>query len=80
VSLKLGADYLNRQRENFDGDIYAALAAYNGGPGNAAAWIQLAENDPDLFMEVIPYAETRNYIRRIYENFKIYRFIYSREQ
>lgn len=80
VSLKLGIDYLNRQRKNFDGDLYAALAAYNGGPGNAMSWVQLAENDPDLFMEVIPFAETRSYIRRIYENFMIYRFIYSREQ
>ncbi len=44
------------------------------------SWVQLAENDPDLFMEVIPFAETRSYIRRIYENFMIYRFIYSREQ
>ena len=79
VSLRLGIDYLNRQRKNFDGDLYAALAAYNGGPGNTRSWVQLAKDDPDLFMEVIPFAETRNYIRRIYENFMIYRFLYSRE-
>lgn len=79
VSLRLGVEYLNRQRQNFDGDLYAALAAYNGGPGNTFRWIQLAKNDPDLFMEVIPFAETRSYIRRIYENFMIYRFLYSRE-
>jgi soluble lytic murein transglycosylase len=78
VSLTLGADYLNRQRELFDGDIFAALAAYNGGPGNAAEWIKLAQDDPDLLVEVIRYPETQNYIRRIYENFTIYRMIYNR--
>lgn len=80
INLRLGVNYLDRQRKNFDGNLYAALAAYNGGPGNAAQWILKAEDDPDLFMELIPYAETRTYIRRIYENFMIYKLIYSREQ
>lgn len=78
VSLHFGVDYLNRQRELFEGDMYAALAAYNGGPGNALTWIELGKGDPDLFLETIRYEETRLYIRRIYENFAIYRFIYDR--
>ena len=39
---------------------------------------QLAPDDPDLFLEVIRYSETRNYIRGIYEIFNIYRRIYDR--
>jgi len=78
VNLTLGMDYLDRQRKLFDGDLYAALAAYNGGPGNAQAWKQLAADDPDLFLEIIRFAETRDYLRRIYENFSIYRLIYDR--
>jgi soluble lytic murein transglycosylase len=78
VSLNLGVDYLNRQRAFLGGDIYAALAAYNGGPGNAAAWKDLVPPDPDLYLEVIRFEETRNYIRRIYENFNIYRELYDR--
>ena len=78
VSVHLGADYLNSQLTTFGGDIYAALAAYNGGPGNAAEWKKLSPNDPDLFLEVIRFAETRNYIRGIYEIFNIYRRIYDR--
>ena len=78
VSLNLGANYLNRQRAFLGGDIYAALAAYNGGPGNAAAWKDLVPPDPDLYLEVIRFEETRNYIRRIYENFNIYRELYDR--
>jgi soluble lytic murein transglycosylase len=36
VSVYMGLEYLNSQRERFSGDLLAALAAYNGGPGNAA--------------------------------------------
>ena len=78
VSLRFGMDYLNQQKELFNGDLYAALAAYNGGPGNAKIWYELGQNDPDLFLETIRYEETRQYIRRIFENFSIYRFIYNR--
>ncbi len=78
VSLTLGADYLSTWRDYFDGDPYAALAAYNGGPGNAIDWKELAGDDPDLFVEVIRFEETRNYIRGIYEIFTIYRRIYER--
>jgi soluble lytic murein transglycosylase len=78
VSLRYGVDYLDRQRKLFDGNLFAALAAYNGGPGNAQEWLELAPDDPDLFLEVIRYDETRNYLRRIYENFNIYRLIYNR--
>jgi soluble lytic murein transglycosylase len=78
VNIRFGVEYLDTQRTRFKGDMYAALAAYNGGPGNAIAWKQLAPDDPDLFLEVIRFEETRLYIRRIYENFSIYRRIYNR--
>ena len=78
VSLTFGAHYLAKWRDYFGGDSYAALAAYNGGPGNAIEWKKLAQDDPDLFLEVIRFDETRDYIRRIYELFNIYRRIYDR--
>ena len=60
------------------GDLYGALAAYNAGPGNAATWKDLVPPDPDLYLEVIRFNETRNYIRGIYEIFSIYKNIYDR--
>jgi len=76
VSVRFGAHYLAEQRQRFDGDLYAALAAYNAGPGNAEIWESLAPDDPDLFLEVIRLQEPHNYIRRIYEIFSIYRRLY----
>ena len=78
VSITFGADYLSDQRDYFDGDLYVALAAYNGGPGNAAIWKELAGDDPDIFLEVIRFDETRRYIRGVYELFSIYRSLYDR--
>lgn len=78
VSVRFGTHYLATQRDQFDGDLYAALAAYNAGPGNASIWKQLAPEDPDLFLEVVRFEQTHLYIRRIYEIFSIYRDLYAR--
>jgi len=78
VNITFGMYYLAQQRDLFEGDFYAALAAYNGGPGNAAQWKELSGPDYDLFLEVIRFSETREYIRRIYEIFTIYRRLYDR--
>jgi soluble lytic murein transglycosylase len=77
VSVRFGTYYLNSQQERFDGDLYAALAAYNGGPGNAIAWKELAADDPDLFLEIIRFAETHRYIQVIYEVYEIYKLLYA---
>ncbi len=80
VSVRLGSHYLARQRDYFDGDLYSALAAYNGGPGNAQAWLDLAKDDSDLFLEVIRATETRQYIMNITEFMHIYARLYGPEQ
>jgi soluble lytic murein transglycosylase len=77
VSVRFGTHYLSTQSDRFDGDLYAALAAYNGGPGNSIAWKELAPDDPDLFLEVIRFAETHRYIQVIYEVFEIYKSLYA---
>ncbi|KXK15721.1 MAG: lytic transglycosylase catalytic subunit [Chloroflexi bacterium OLB14] len=77
VSIMFGTHYLTKNRNLFNGDTYAALAAYNGGPGNALAWKELSGDDPDLFVESVRFEETRNYIRHIYEIFVIYRRLYG---
>ncbi|MCU0485214.1 MAG: transglycosylase SLT domain-containing protein [Anaerolineales bacterium] len=79
VSIPMGLFYLDAQRDALDGNLYAALAAYNGGPGNAATWLRLADSqDPDLFLEIVRFDETRRYIKGIYEIFSLYRRLYER--
>jgi soluble lytic murein transglycosylase len=78
VSVEFGAFYLDFQRDYFKGDLLAALAAYNGGPGNAEIWLGLSKKDPDLFVEVIRFAETRRYVKAVYEFYEIYRGLYGK--
>mgnify|MGYP001017951259 CR=1 FL=1 len=78
VSMIFGAHYLRQQLNLFGGDVFAMLAAYNGGPGNTIAWKSLTEStDPDLFLEIVRIEETRNYIRLINEIHYIYRWLYG---
>jgi len=77
ISVRMGAYYLNANRRLLNNDLYAALAAYNGGPGNASIWQSLAQGDLDLELEIIRFGETRDYIRGIYQTYDIYRGEYS---
>lgn len=78
INVRLGTAYLSYQRDLFKGDLMLALAAYNGGPGNALAWQTLSNGDADLLAEVIRYEETRLYIRHIYEYNALYRTFYGK--
>ncbi|HLE91651.1 MAG TPA: tetratricopeptide repeat protein [Anaerolineales bacterium] len=80
VSVRYGAYYLAKNRDLLGGNLYAGLAAYNAGPGNAIVWNELAGNDPDLLLEVIRFQEPRDYIRAIYEIFNTYRTLYGPTQ
>jgi len=92
ISVKFGSWYLARQRDTFDGMIYPALAAYNGGPGNAKRWLDrvvaacseedAAEACPfdfDLYVEIINLSETRLYLRQIYKHYAVYQYLYGEE-
>lgn len=77
VSLRFGAHYLGSQLELFGGDLAAALAAYNGGPGNALRWREDAPRDPDVFLETISLSETRAYVELVLEHYARYRYAYG---
>ena len=78
VAIRLGSYYLKQQFSLQNDFTPAALAAYNGGPGNATAWRDLSGDDVDLYLEVVRFQETRNYIRAIVEIYNIYRSFYCR--
>ncbi len=77
VSVAFGTWLLREELNRFDGDPYAALVAYNAGPGNTQAWLDASGGDPDMFVEEISLAEPKLYIQRIVEHYEVYRALYS---
>ncbi|MGC9348329.1 MAG: transglycosylase SLT domain-containing protein [Anaerolineae bacterium] len=80
VSVRFGIWYLAEQLDFLDGNLFAAMAAYNGGPGNALRWWNQAGGDPDIFVELIGFEETRRYVRLIYEHYNAYTWLYAEPQ
>jgi soluble lytic murein transglycosylase len=76
---QLGASYLDRQLETYGGSLLLAAAAYNAGPGNADKWItafgdpRSSDVDPIVWVELIPFQETRKYVQRVFGNYLVYR-------
>lgn len=74
-SMSLGQRYISELLDRLNGNLLALGGAYNAGPGNAARWMtRVGKDDPLLFIESIPMAETRSYVRRLME----YQWMYRR--
>jgi len=65
VNVPLGAAFLARLVERFDGQVVLALSSYNAGPGATSRWLPGRSMDVDAWVENIPYNETRSYVQRI---------------
>ncbi len=85
-NVKLGSHYIKQLIDRFDGSEMLAIASYNAGPNATQRWITefydpRKEKDIDKvvdWIELITYAETRNYVQRIMENLIVYKYLMSR--
>ena len=78
MNLKLGVAYFDRLFKQMDENPIYALASYNAGSRNSTKWQNSFQaSDPAIWVETIPYNETRNYIKRILVNFVIYERIHN---
>ena len=65
VNVALGAAHLAELIDRFDGQVLLALASYNAGPGATRRWLPDRSLEADIWVENIPYNETRGYVQRI---------------
>lgn len=66
TNIRLGVAYLNHVRERFEGHPVLSTAAYNAGPFRVEQWIPTEREMPaDLWIESVPFAETREYLKRV---------------
>ncbi len=75
-NLELGQQYIEYLLDKpfINGNLFYMLVAYNAGPGNLYKWLKTIKdnNDPLLFIELVPSRETRLYIERVMANYWIY--------
>jgi len=66
TNIRLGTRYLAQQASRFEGRTWLASAAYNAGPTPVQRWLaQRGALPADVFIETIPYKETREYVTRV---------------
>lgn len=77
ISLEFGANYIGGQLRRF-GSPYAALSAYNAGPGAAARWVAASAGLPPAdFVEAVDYSETKHYVQAVMEHYAHYLAAYA---
>jgi soluble lytic murein transglycosylase len=68
IAVPLGAAHLRELLDRYGEQLTLALAAYNAGPAAVARWLPAKPMDPQIWIENIPYNETRGYVQHILEH------------
>lgn len=67
VNIALGTAYLASMKTRFEGNRVYATAAYNAGPSRVKRWVAQRGDLPlDIWIETIPFKETRNYVKNVF--------------
>jgi peptidoglycan lytic transglycosylase len=74
INIRYGTFLLRELLDRYEGDVVAALAAYNAGPGNVDGW-----GGGDLTVAEIPFPETRAYVEDVLDKQRAYRDKYAKE-
>ena len=79
TNIRLGNIYYYKLKNALITRDFLAVLAYNGGIGSVSRWREgLNYVDSDDFVEQIPYAETQNYLKKVYKSYWNYLRVYSR--
>lgn len=78
VNVRLGSAYIQELSDQLGGNPALVIAGYNGGYANVKRWLDERGQLPlDLWVEDIPYGQTRNYTKRVLTSFWTYSWLYG---
>ena len=73
TNIRIGVHYVKQLLEQFSGNVALTIASYNAGPIVVKSWIALHPGrSQDEFIELIPYQETRQYVKRVLRSYREY--------
>ncbi len=73
-NVRLGVNYLKQVLDRYGGHQVLATAAYNAGPNRVSGWIPDQAIDADVWIETIPYNETRGYVKNVLAFAAVYEY------
>lgn len=76
TNIELGSFYLYELSQLFPTKLSASIASYNAGPHVVADWVDENTRPDDEWVESIPYAQTRSYVKRVMRSVEAYRLLY----
>ncbi|MBK9153012.1 MAG: transglycosylase SLT domain-containing protein [Chloracidobacterium sp.] len=80
TNIAIGALYIRRIKDEFGGLYEAVAASYNAGEDNAARWLNRTKpRDPGVFAAEVGFAETKNYVFKVMNNYRVYRELYTED-
>jgi len=78
INIRLGCWYISDLNREFNGRLPLVIAAYNAGRGNVREWLIVGIWDGSLEnLDKVPFPETRKHIKRVINEYEIYRMIYK---
>lgn len=78
TNIAIGSIYIRKIKDEFGGLYEAVAASYNAGEDNAARWLNRTKpKDPGLFAAEVGFAETKNYVFKVMNNYRVYRELYD---
>ncbi len=80
VNIAIGSQYLADLKNQFGGLYEAIAASYNGGEDNAVRWLNRSNpKDAGVFASEVGFAETKSYVFKVMNNYRIYRGLYTED-
>lgn len=74
ININFGCWYIGYLKGKFSNDIILIISGYNAGPGTTDKWLERYDrSDLDNFVENIPYAETREHIKKVMKSYQMYK-------
>lgn len=80
VNIALGSIYIAALKDEFGGMYEAIAASYNGGEDNVVRWLNRSKpKDAGIFASEVGFAETKAYVSKVMNNYRVYRALYTED-
>jgi soluble lytic murein transglycosylase len=81
TNIALGTRFMKLLAERFASHPFLIAAGYNGGAGSVSSWLtEFGDLELDLWVEEIPYKQTRHYVKRVIRTWWVYHWLYDEDR